>query len=297
MGKRNVLGRGLGALIPGADDAPETGHAEDAAAANQRIIDIPLSAIEPNPHQPRMDFDAAAIEELAQSIREKGVLQPLLVRRFGEGYHLIAGERRLRAAKHLALETVPAIVMEVGTDQEMMELSLIENIQRENLNPVEEAKAYRMLIDTCYLTQEEVAGRVGKDRSTIANMLRLLALAPEVLAALQSGQISTGHARPLLALDDPHLQSAICREIIAQGLSVRKVEALVNAYKDGKRDKPKPAQTMKDPNLISLEEDLQRHFGTAVSIQRRGQKGKIEIEFYTDDDLERVLDLLRGQGF
>lgn len=298
MGKRNALGKGLGALIPGAeDDAPDTESNDEITPNGSRVIDLPINAIEPNPHQPRTEFDPKAISELAQSIREKGILQPLLVRRFGDGYHLIAGERRFRAAKQAELNTVPALVMDVGTDQEMMELSLIENIQRENLNPVEEAKAYRMLIDACFLTQEEVAERVGKDRSTVTNMLRLLALPTEVLNALQSNQITAGHARALLSLDDHNLQIAICQQIISQGLSVRRVEALVKAYKDGKTDKPKPAQTSKDPNLVSLEEDLQRHFGTSVNISLKGNKGKIEIEFYNNDDLERVLDLLRGDKF
>lgn len=293
MAKRNALGKGLGALIPGADDETPAETSPQEMPTGQQVIDIAIGDIEPNPHQPRTEFDPKAVSELAQSIREKGILQPISVRKYGSGYQLIAGERRFRAAKQAGLEAVPALVLDVGTDQEMMELSLIENIQRENLNPVEEAKAYRMLIDECFLTQEEVAERVGKDRSTVANMLRLLALPSEVLNALQSGQISSGHARALLSLDDSELQVAICQQIIAQGLSVRRVETLVKAYKDGSAKKPQKTQTYKDPNILSLEEDLQRHFGTSVNINRRGQKGKIEIEFYNDDDLNRVLDLLR----
>ena len=185
--------------------------------------------------------------------------------------------------------------MDVGTDQEMMELSLIENIQRENLNPIEEAKAYRMLIDECFLTQDEVAQRVGKDRSTIANTLRLLALAAEVLDALQAGQISAGHARTLLGLDNADQQIALCEQIMAQGLSVRRTETIVKALKE-KANKKKPTPN-KDPNLLSLEEDLQRYFGTSVNINRRGSKGKIEIEFYSNDDLDRVLELLRNEGY
>ena len=185
--------------------------------------------------------------------------------------------------------------MDVGTDQEMMELSLIENIQRENLNPIEEAKAYRMLIEECFLTQEEVAEHVGKDRSTIANTLRLLALTPEVLDALQAGQISAGHARALLGLDNAEQQIALCQRIIAQELSVRRTEALVKALKEDTT--PKKSTPPKDPNLLFLEEDLQRYFGTAVNISRRGSKGKIEIEFYSNDDLERVLELLRSREF
>lgn len=296
MAKRTALGKGLGALIPGAaDTAIAESHPAHAAQGHRQILEIPIDEIEPNPHQPRTDFDPKAVSELAQSIREKGILQPIAVRRYGSGYQLIAGERRFRAARQAECAVVPAIVMDVGTDQEMMELSLIENIQRENLNPIEEAKAYRMLIDECFLTQDEVAQRVGKDRSTIANTLRLLALATEVLDALQAGQISAGHARTLLGLDNADQQIALCEQIMAQGLSVRRTETIVKALKE-KANKKKPTPN-KDPNLLSLEEDLQRYFGTSVNINRRGSKGKIEIEFYSNDDLDRVLELLRNEGY
>lgn len=296
MAKRTALGKGLGALIPGAaDTAIAESHPAHAAQGHRQILEIPIDEIEPNPHQPRTDFDPKAVSELAQSIREKGILQPIAVRRYGSGYQLIAGERRFRAARQAECAVVPAIVMDVGTDQEMMELSLIENIQRENLNPIEEAKAYRMLIDECFLTQDEVAQRVGKDRSTIANTLRLLALAAEVLDALQAGQISAGHARTLLGLDNADQQIALCEQIMAQGLSVRRTETIVKALKE-KANKKKPTPN-KDPNLLSLEEDLQRYFGTSVNINRRGSKGKIEIEFYSNDDLDRVLELLRNEGY
>ena len=298
MAKRTALGKGLGALIPGADSADKPiaeSHPLHAERGHRQIVEIPIDEIEPNPHQPRTDFDPKAVRELAQSIREKGILQPIAVRRFGSGYQLIAGERRFRAARMAECAVVPAIVMDVGTDQEMMELSLIENIQRENLNPIEEAKAYRMLIDECFLTQDEVAQRVGKDRSTIANTLRLLALAAEVLDALQAGQISAGHARTLLGVDDADRQIALCQQIVAQGISVRRTEALVKALKE-KAEQKKPTRS-KDPNLLSLEEDLQRYLGTSVNINRRGSKGKIEIEFYSNDDLDRVLELLRNEGY
>ena len=300
MAKRNALGKGLGALIPGADETPANQITSEIAPSlmgqsHRQIIEISIDDIEPNPHQPRTAFDPKAVSELAQSIREKGIIQPVSVRRFGSGYQLIAGERRFRAARQAELTVVPAIVMDVGTDQEMMELSLIENIQRENLNPIEEARAYRMLIDECFLTQEEVAEHVGKDRSTVANTLRLLALASEVLDALQAGQISAGHARTLLGLDNADQQIALCQQIIAQGLSVRRTEALVKALKEGITEKK--STPPKDPNLLFLEEDLQRYFGTAVNINRRGSRGKIEIEFYSNDDLERVLELLRSSDF
>ena len=300
MAKRNALGKGLGALIPGADETPANQITSETTPSpmgqsHRQIIEIPIDDIEPNPHQPRTEFDPKAVSELAQSIREKGIIQPISVRSFGSGYQLIAGERRFRAARQAELTVVPAIVMDVGTDQEMMELSLIENIQRENLNPIEEAKAYRMLIDECFLTQEEVAEHVGKDRSTIANTLRLLALAPEVIDALQAGQISAGHARTLLGLDNADQQIALCQQIIAQGLSVRRTEALVKALKEGTTEKK--STPPKDPNLLFLEEDLQRYFGTAVNINRKGSQGKIEIEFYSNDDLDRVLELLRSREF
>ncbi len=298
MGKqRKALGKGLGALIPGADEEAPALPPESTDAPGQRVVEIDISDIEPNPHQPRTEFDPDAVDELAQSIREKGIIQPVTVRQFGTGYQLIAGERRLRAARQADLQTVPALIRNVGTDEEMMEISLIENVQREDLNPIEEARAYRALMEECYLTQEEVAQKVGKNRSTVANTLRLLNLSSEVREALQTDQISMGHARALLGLDNDQQQAALCQQIIAQELSVRRVEALVKAYRDGKTDRPDPPPRARDPQIVSIEEDLQRRFGTGININRRGKKGKIEIEFYNDEDLERLLDLLRETAF
>ena len=297
--QRKALGKGLGALIPGLDEeTAATAPSYDAIpGSGRRVVEIELSDIEPNPHQPRLAFNDRTVDELARSIREKGIIQPLTVRRFGDGYQLIAGERRLRAARSAGLQTAPALVLDVGTDQEMMEISLIENIQREDLNPLEEGRAYRALVDQCQLTQEEVAQKVGKDRSTVANVLRLLALPTEVQDALQAGGISAGHARALLGLEDARLQAALCRRIISQGLSVRRVESLVRAYRDGRTGRAGPEPRPTDPQVQAVEEDLQRHLGTGVSINRRGKKGKIEIEFYSDDDLERLLDLLLGRPY
>ncbi len=298
MGKqRKALGKGLGALIPGANEETLHTPSEDAADQGQRVVEIEIADIEPNPHQPRTAFDPEAVDELAQSIRQKGIIQPVVVRRFGTGYQLIAGERRLRAARQADLQSVPALILNIGTDEEMMEISLIENIQREDLNPIEEARAYRTLMEECVLTQEEVARKVGKDRSTVANTLRLLNLSSQVREALQTDQISMGHARALLGVEDDRLQAALCKQIVSQGLSVRRVEALVKAYRDGKTDRPKTASHTHDPQIVSIEEDLQRRFGTGVNISRRGKKGKIEIEFYSDDDLERLLDILRETAF
>ncbi len=301
MAKRNALGRGLGALIPGADEpAPEqTAGSSDTGDLHPgaRVLEIDLGDLEPNTHQPRTEFDPDAVQELADSIREKGVIQPVVARRCGSRYQLIAGERRLRAAKKAGLATVPAILLEVGSDQEMMEISLIENVQREDLNPIEEARAFRALMETCFLTQEEVARKVGKNRSTVTNTLRLLHLSEEVRNALKDNQISMGHARALLGLADDRLQVNLCRKIVADGLSVRQVETLVKAGRTGRRKPPGAGPARKDPQTLSLEEDLQRRFGTGVNINRRGKKGRIEIEFYTDDDLERILDLLRETSY
>lgn len=294
MGKqRQALGKGLGALIPGAGD--DILISEPVATENDGpiVLRIPIEKIEPNPHQPRQNFDEDALGELAESIKEKGLLQPVSVRRFGSGYQLVAGERRLRASKSAGLEVIPAIIFDVTSDQEMMELSLIENVQREDLNPIEEAKAYRSLIDDCFLTQEEVAKRVGKDRSSVANTLRLLALAEGVRDALETNKISMGHARALLGLEDSRQQTLLCKAIIIKGLSVRRVEALVRNSKNGTAI-PKLRPTPSDPHVAAVEDDLRQRFGTGVSIKRQGSKGRIEIEFYSMDDLDRVLELLRG---
>ncbi len=295
MGKRNALGKGLGALIPGAEGETSTFPHEalgQTDVTGHKIVEISTSDIEPSPHQPRIEFTPKALDELAQSIEEKGIIQPLTVRKYGSGYQLIAGERRLRAARQAGLKSVPAILLSIITDEEAMEISLIENIQREDLNAIEEAMAYRTLMDEFQLSQEELAKKVGKDRSTISNMLRLLKLSPEVRSALEKDQISMGHARALLGIPDQKNQAHLCRRIIAQGLSVRKTEILVAASQEGRASIRKlPAKT---PDILAVEEDLQRQFGTAVNILRKGHRGTIEIEFYSDDDLERLLDILKG---
>jgi len=292
MAKRQALGKGLGALIPGADETGGNG-AEQAADSTQSIVDVPIDSVEPNPHQPRERFDEASVDELADSIRNKGLLQPINVRRWGSGYQLIAGERRLRASRIAGLEHIPALVVDVSSDEEMMELSLIENIQRENLNPIEEARAYRSLVEECFLTQEEVADRVSKNRSTITNTLRLLSLPDVVRDALEAGDISMGHARALLGLDDDDARILLCRDIVTGGLSVRRVEALVKAARDGEKpSEPRTRKPTRDPLVADAEEQLRRHLGTAVRINQKGKVGRIEIEFYSTDDLNRILELL-----
>lgn len=274
--RKRGLGRGLGALIPGAAALDKTAAAP-AERAEQRV---PIQAITPNPFQPRLVFDEAAIDELAASIREKGLLQPVLVRRAGSGYQLIAGERRFRAAQRAGLAEVPVVIRDAD-DREALELALIENVQRENLNPVEEARAYKRLADEFNLSQEEVADRVGKNRSTIANAVRLLQLPPEVLAQLESGELTAGHARPLLALPDAQAQTAVAREVADRRLSVRDTERLV-------RDRAQAAAD--DLERRAVEADLARALATRVHLKHnRDGSGRIVIEYFSLDELDGLL--------
>jgi ParB family chromosome partitioning protein len=281
--KKLALGRGLGALIP---------DAEAGGGADFFLCDIGL--IRPNRFQPRRRFAEDELEELAGSIRGQGVLQPLIVRRSEEGFELIAGERRLRAARRAGLAQVPVVVRAVSDDQ-LLELSLVENIQRENLNPVEEAEAYHRLIHQFQLTQDQAAARVGKSRSAVANFLRLRQLPEEIKASILAGRLSMGHARALLGTENAAQQLAAWRAVIARGLSVRETEALVRRLKS---EKKKTRETLKSPEaaqLASLSEELSRHLGTKVLIRKSGrQTGRIEIEFYTLDDLDQLLVRLRS---
>ena len=289
MAKRQVLGKGIHALI---SEYPETATGQGAA----RIVELGLDDIEPNPHQPRTEFDEDRLRELADSIREKGVIQPVVVNRVGTGHHLIAGERRWRASRLAGLETIPAVVYEIESAQELMELSLIENIQRENLSPIEEAEGYRSLIDTCLLTQEEVAQRVGRDRSTVANTLRLLKLPAQVQDRLRRDEIQMGHARALIPLE-PDDSIELARRCVEEQLTVRQLEKAVQSQGQGKDRRKRPAKGKKGPSrrdavLDAYEERLRHRYATAVGIQRKAGKGRIEIEFYDDDDLQRLLEIL-----
>jgi len=287
MGKKQVLGKGIHALIAEYGDQAHDGE------AGRQVVNIPVAEIDPNPHQPRMDFEEGALDQLTASIREKGVIQPISVNRVGQSYHIIAGERRWRASKMAGFDTVPAIIHEIESEEELIELSLIENIQRENLNPIEEAEGYRALRDTCMLTQEKIAQKVGRDRSTIANMLRLLNLPEEIQKYLRSGTIQMGHARALSALDE-EASLRLGRKAVKEGLSVRELEKAVRSH-GKKREQPKSqdrAVRADERVLAGWEEKLRLHFGTAVEINRKSNKGRVEIEFYSDDDLERILDLL-----
>lgn len=278
---RKVLGRGLQALIP--DMSTE--------ADERRVMQLDINAVSPNPYQPRETFDQAKLDDLARSIVEKGVIQPITVRESDGGYQLIAGERRWRAAKQAGISRIPAIVMDVSSVEEMLEISLIENIQRDDLNPIHEARAYLRLMEECQLTQDKVAARVGKNRSSVANILRLLRLPEEVQKRLLSDEISMGHARALLALEDRVEQNTLCQQIIQKGLSVRKVEELIKNRFQNVRESPRLPR--KPANLLAVEEKMQRALGTRVKITQGPHKGKIEIEFYSTDDLSRILDLLK----
>jgi ParB family chromosome partitioning protein len=282
MSKRKVLGKGLSALIPDAAVTTDGGGGS--------LVTITIDEISPNRFQPRRDFDDGKIEELAGSIREKGIIQPLIVRETDEGYELIAGERRLRAAKLAGLSSVPAVIRDV-TDGEALELALIENIQRENLNPIEEAQAYQRLIEEFSLTQEEMAQKVGRDRTTITNSLRLLALPEIVRRDLAAGVLTPGHGRALLALADER-QILIAREkFIAKGISVREAEALVKRIKEGEGTGKEKQEV--DTAILDIEEDLTRTLGTKVRIVPKGAGGSIVIEYYSEQELDRLAEILR----
>ena len=280
MTARQALGKGLGALIP-EKGAPE---AEGRKAAQVCGIE----EVQPNPYQPRKVFSEEQLQELVDSIREKGILQPLIVRRRGNEFELIAGERRWRAAQKAGLKEVPILVKDVP-DSEMLELSLIENIQREDLNPIEEAEAYKRLMEQFHLTQEEISKKVGKDRTTVTNTVRLLKLPAEIKQSLAEGKISMGHARAFLGLEGIDKQKLLLKRLLAGGLSVRQTESLVKRF----RTHNSPVSRKTNPEWSGLMEELQRILGTKVRIVGKRKRGKIEIEFYSLDELDRILEFLR----
>lgn len=287
--KRRSLGRGLSALIP-------KGTSLDTPAERQ----VPISAIHPNPRQPRRYFNEAKIAELSESIRNQGILQPLVVRKIPQGYELILGERRFRAAQRARLERVPVIVKEVS-DAESLEMALVENIQREELTPIEEALAYRQLMEEFHLTQEQVAQRVGKSRPVVTNLLRVLNLPEEIKEQVDSGALTVGHARALLALNMPEQQLEMARRIMADQLSVRATETLV-AQANIIEEPPVESSAPEKPTLIqrtdvylkAVEEDLTRTLGTKVRLASRKKGGKIEIEYYSNEELEGLVQRLKG---
>jgi len=281
--KKMALGKGLGALIPGVEN-------EEEAKQDYFYCDIDL--IRPNRFQPRVGFSEEDLQELADSIKIQGVLQPLLVRKDEAGYELIAGERRLRASKRAGLTQVPVVIKRVADDK-LLEMSLVENIQRENLNPLEEAEAYHSLITQLNLTQDQASARVGKSRSAVANFLRLRQLPEQIKDSITDGTLSMGHARALLGAEASAQQLAAWRAVVSRRLSVRETENLVRRLKAEKK-KPRVSKDRSEQiYLTSLAEDLSRHFGTKILIKKDGQKGKVEIEFYSNDDLARLIDRLK----
>lgn len=283
-----ALGKGLGALIPKSTVGGPPGGGDGSAG----VMEIELSRITPNEFQPRKHFTDGPLEELAASIKSKGVIQPVVVRKNpGGGYELIAGERRYRASAMAGLKKIPAIVKDVAP-VEALELALIENIQREELNPIETAEAFDRLIGEFGLKQDEMAEKVGKDRSTVSNFLRLLELPADCKRDMAEGMLSMGHAKAILSLDDPGRQLLLRREIITRGLSVREAEAMAKRMKaQGRIIKKKPAPSAQ---VSMLEDDLKRKLGTKVHIKAKGKGGAIVIEYYSSGELERLLDILRG---
>jgi ParB family transcriptional regulator, chromosome partitioning protein len=296
-----ALGRGLGALMGGASPAvkssPESSRPAAAAPPGERIERVAVSRIRPCSFQPRKSFSEESIRELADSLKEQGVLTPLLVRRIGDGYELIAGERRWRAAQAAGLSEVPVIVREAD-DRKTLELALIENLQREDLNAIEEALGYQQLADQFSLTQEQISARIGKPRSAVANSLRLLNLSEDVKGYVRKGLLSVGHAKLLLSLPNAAEQDQLARDILTQGLSVRALEDVL-ARKQGSSSATNVAMNGKatakfvpDANVAALQDKLQQRLGSKVLLRYRKGKGAIEVRFFNDDDLERILQLL-----
>ncbi len=292
MAKKNALGRGLGALIEAGDEqGRELAHA--VAAVNE----IPVKNISLNPFQPRSSFDEESMNELAQSVREHGIIQPITVRRLEDNsYQLITGERRLRAAKSAGMRRIPAYVREAG-DETLLELALVENIQREDLDAIEVAISYQRLIEEFTLTQEGLGDRVGKKRATVANYLRLLNLPPEIQNAIREKQITMGHARALLSIEDPEFQLLVFQKAVAEDLSVRAVEKLAQRKKKNEEEEQNPADQPERSDYEDLREHLSHHFGANVEFRRSNKgNGQIVIPFKSDEDLQRIVSIFDKSG-
>ena len=293
---RQALGKGLSALLPEVESESDlkTG-AEPRPAAG--LHDLPVDDIDPSPFQPRQRFEAGPLEELARSLRAGGVLQPVIVRRMGDRYELVAGERRLRASKMAGLERIPALLRTLS-DQEALEVSLLENVQREDLNSIEQARAYQRLSSEFALTQEEIADRTGKDRTTIANLLRLLRLPKEVQEMIEQGKITAGHARALLRLEDsPAVLLVLARRMVARRTSVRQAEEMVERkLPGGKKARSVRRTAGQDPNILAAQRKMEEALGTKVRIvTRRGGTGRVEIDYYNQADLDRIYDNVVGK--
>jgi ParB family transcriptional regulator, chromosome partitioning protein len=306
---KKVLGRGLGAFFPDYDESGE-GKAEGGKEQKTKtavpiepaervnvVLNIPVSHIRPNPHQPRKDFNEEALDELSSSIKKHGLIQPITVRYLGERrFELISGERRLRATKLAGLDEIPAYIREAD-DEQLIAFALIENIQREELNPLEVAMGYKRLLDECSYTQGEVAERVGKNRTTVTNMLRLLQLPDFIQAALRDESISTGHARALINVKSEEDQQKLLKKIVKQSLSVRQTEDLVRSLdKKSESSKKKKEKEKENPFLQDLSKRLRNSLSTKVDIQSKGSGGEIRIEYYSDEDLERLMQLFDEMG-
>ncbi len=290
--QKSGLGKGLGALLSDSDPVEEKQVTPAAPKEASDIGEILVASIEVNPFQPRTDFDEDALEELAESIKTQGIIQPITVRKLSnDAYQLISGERRLQASKRAGLEKVPAYIR-TADDQQMLEMALIENIQRENLNAIEIALSYQRLLSEIGLKQEELGDRVGKKRTTVNNYLRLLKLPPAVQAALRDKEISMGHAKALLSIENIDLQLNVFNKIINEALSVRKAEELARTILNGTTAKPKPA-TSENTEIIRLQDQLSSHFGTKIKIKSdQGNRGEIKIPFVSTEDLNRILEIL-----
>ena len=283
MASNKGLGKGLGALL---------GDFEEVSQEKPPYQNLPIYKVEPNPDQPRQDFDEEELQALADSITEHGIIQPLVVRNHNGHYEIVAGERRWRAARKADLKEVPCIIREF-TDEENMLVAIIENMQREDLNPIEEAEGLNQMIKTYGLTQAEVSKSVSKSRPYITNALRLLKLPEDIKSYVVEGQLTTGHARALLAVEDKEKQMLLCKKVIEDGLSVRKIEELA---KKETAPKKAPAKKRKSADTVHVESELKNIFGTKVSIEKKGKKGIIQLEYYSTEELNRLIELLKTVG-
>lgn len=297
MKSKQALGKGLGALIPGALETEKSVIKEEQQQKSGIISKIPVDKIDPNPYQPRIEFDPVSLNELAQSIKQNGVIQPITVhRKDTDRFELISGERRLRASILAGLDVIPAYIIEVHTKEELIELSLIENIQRETLNPIEIALGFKRLMDECNLTLEEISRKTGKDKSTISNFVRLLKLPEEIQRSLIKNEITPGHARALINIEDTEEQIALWKKIVAEKYSVREVEKLAKQKKIKNKIKNSIINHLNnDPNIESILSNLRLKFGTNVKLQiRQDGSGEFQIQFYSKEEMERILDILNN---
>jgi ParB family chromosome partitioning protein len=303
---KQVLGRGLASLIPKpiiSTPVTQPAGRQDDGVTTEIIANVEIDKIQSNPYQPRADFDPVALDELRQSIVEKGIIQPITVRRVDDSYQLISGERRVRAAREAGLTRIPAYIIRVNSNEEMLELALIENLQREHLNPIEIAISYKRLIEEVQLTHDQLSQRIGKDRTTITNFLRLLKLPDVVQNAVRRGEVSSGHARALINVEDPAVQLAIFHRIIDKQISVREVERLARDYQRKKAKRAPVTLPLGDSgvtaigsSVASVEDKLRQRLGTKVGVKTmQDGKGEIVIEYYSPDDLERLIELISGE--